>query len=81
MTASASATDRTVQKIALCSAFFAGAAYVGYSVVRQTFGRTLVPQVGARSRGRRLGFYFSAFLSVEFEFSLDSPAPLPFLAA
>lgn len=40
---SASATDRTVNKVALCSAIFAGAAYVGYSVVRQAFGRQLVP--------------------------------------
>jgi hypothetical protein len=35
-----SASDRTVNKIALCSAIFAGVAYVGYSVVKQAFGKT-----------------------------------------
>jgi hypothetical protein len=34
-----SATDRTVNKIALCSAIFAGVAYVGYSVVKSAFGK------------------------------------------
>ena len=49
---SASATDRTVNKVALCSAIFAGCAYVGYSVVRQAFGRQLIPGVHVRG-GRR----------------------------
>ena len=35
-----SASDRTVNKIALCGAIFAGVAYVGYSVVKQAFGKT-----------------------------------------
>ena len=34
--------DRTVNRVAICSAIFAGFAYVGYSVVRQAFGRRLV---------------------------------------
>jgi len=34
------ASDRSVNKIALCGAIFAGVAYVGYSVVKQAFGRT-----------------------------------------
>eukprot|EP00095_Tigriopus_kingsejongensis_P001237 maker-scaffold160_size295910-snap-gene-1.39 protein:Tk01237 transcript:maker-scaffold160_size295910-snap-gene-1.39-mRNA-1 annotation:"PREDICTED: LOW QUALITY PROTEIN: uncharacterized protein LOC103510027" len=42
MTTSAAATDRTVNKVALCSAIFAGVAYVGYSVARQAFSRRLV---------------------------------------
>ena len=51
---SASATDRTVNKVALCSAIFAGAAYVGYSVVRQAFGRQLLPP-GVQTRSGRRG--------------------------
>ncbi len=35
------ASDKNVNRIALCSAIFAGVAYVGYSVVRQAFGRVL----------------------------------------
>jgi len=31
--------DKTSNRIAVCSAIFAGFAYVGYAVVRQTFGR------------------------------------------
>lgn len=31
--------DKTVNKVALCSAMFAGFAYVGYSMVRTAFGR------------------------------------------
>lgn len=31
--------DKTVNKVALCSAIFAGFAYVGYSVVRTAFHR------------------------------------------
>lgn len=37
--ASSSAADRTMNKVALCSAIFAGFAYVGYSVVRTAFQR------------------------------------------
>ncbi|CAL8078723.1 unnamed protein product [Orchesella dallaii] len=37
--ASSSASDRTANKVALCSAIFAGFAYVGYSVVRTAFQR------------------------------------------
>ncbi|OXA52525.1 armadillo repeat-containing protein 10 isoform X2 [Folsomia candida] len=37
--AGSSTTDRTVNKVALCSAIFAGFAYVGYSVVRTAFHR------------------------------------------
>lgn len=37
--ASGSAADRTMNKVALCSAIFAGFAYVGYSVVRTAFQR------------------------------------------
>lgn len=35
-----SASDRTVNKLAICGAIFAGVAYVGYSVVKQAFGKT-----------------------------------------
>jgi hypothetical protein len=31
--------DRTANRVAICSAIFAGFAYVGYAVVRQVFGR------------------------------------------
>ncbi|KAF6217175.1 hypothetical protein GE061_001529 [Apolygus lucorum] len=41
MANSAPAGDRTVNKVALCSAIFAGFAYVGYSVVRTAFCRKL----------------------------------------
>lgn len=34
--------DKTVNRVAICSALFAGFAYVGYSVVRQAFGRRLM---------------------------------------
>ena len=33
--------DKASGRVALCSAIFAGFAYVGYAVVRQTFGRRL----------------------------------------
>lgn len=33
--------DKTINKVALCSAIFAGFAYVGYSVVRTAFCRKL----------------------------------------
>lgn len=39
--ASAAPNDKTVNKVALCSAIFAGFAYVGYSVVRTAFCRKL----------------------------------------
>jgi len=38
---SAASGDKTVNKVALCSAIFAGFAYVGYSVVRTAFNRKL----------------------------------------
>jgi hypothetical protein len=44
------ASDRSVNKIALCGAIFAGVAYVGYSVVKQALGKTF-----AKSRKRRDG--------------------------
>ena len=37
----ASASDKTVNKIAICSAIFAGVAYVGYSYVKNAFSRSL----------------------------------------
>lgn len=39
--ASSATGDKTVNKVALCSAIFAGFAYVGYSVVRTAFCRKL----------------------------------------
>ena len=39
---SSSASDRTVNKITLCGAIFAGVAYVGYTVVKQAFGKTFL---------------------------------------
>jgi len=36
-----SANDHTVNKVAVCSAIFAGFAYVGYSVAKNAFGRRL----------------------------------------
>ena len=57
----ATATDRTVNKVALCSAIFAGVAYVGYSVARQAFGRHLVP---GNQRSRRQGKTSSNFMVV-----------------
>ncbi|KAI5695382.1 hypothetical protein M8J76_016108 [Diaphorina citri] len=36
-----SANDRAVNKVALCSAMFAGFAYVGYSVIRTAFNRRI----------------------------------------
>lgn len=41
MAASSATGDKTVNKVALCSAIFAGFAYVGYSVVRTAFCRKL----------------------------------------
>lgn len=35
------ANDHTVNKVAVCSAIFAGFAYVGYSVAKNAFGRRL----------------------------------------
>ena len=43
MTAASVAQDRTANRVALCSAIFAGFAYVGYAVVRQVFGGKPVP--------------------------------------
>lgn len=72
MTTSASATDRTVNKIALCSAIFAGAAYVGYSVARQAFGRSFQPphrmgSLGSRRQGKHSNFpnYYFRFKTRE----------------
>ena len=42
-------------QIALCSAIFAGCAYVGYSVVRQAFGRNLVNPRSRNASGNRKG--------------------------
>lgn len=39
--ANSATSDKTVNKVALCSAIFAGFAYVGYSVVRTAFCRKL----------------------------------------
>lgn len=39
--ANSAPNDKTVNKVALCSAIFAGFAYVGYSVVRTAFCRKL----------------------------------------
>lgn len=39
MASAAGPNDKTVNKVALCSAIFAGFAYVGYSVVRTAFGK------------------------------------------
>ena len=39
---SSSASDRTVNKITLCGAIFAGVAYVGYTVVKQAFRKTFL---------------------------------------
>lgn len=39
MASTAGTNDKTANKVALCSAIFAGFAYVGYSVVRTAFGR------------------------------------------
>ncbi|XP_039297810.1 uncharacterized protein LOC111045931 [Nilaparvata lugens] len=44
--ASTAAGDKTVNKVALCSAIFAGFAYVGYSVVRTAFCRKLARKDG-----------------------------------
>lgn len=43
--------DKTVNKVALCSAIFAGFAYVGYSVVRTAFCRKLVRRDGEGNTG------------------------------
>uniref|UniRef100_A0A1B6KVG7 Armadillo repeat-containing domain-containing protein n=1 Tax=Graphocephala atropunctata TaxID=36148 RepID=A0A1B6KVG7_9HEMI len=45
--ANSATNDKTVNKVALCSAIFAGFAYVGYSVVRTAFCRKL----GRREEG------------------------------
>jgi len=42
-------SDRTANKIALCSALFAGAAYVGYTVAK----RALWPTSGKRENSKR----------------------------
>lgn len=39
MATAAGSQDKTVNKVALCSAIFAGFAYVGYSAVRTAFGK------------------------------------------
>ena len=39
MASAAAPNDKTVNKVALCSAVFAGFAYVGYSMVRTAFGK------------------------------------------
>lgn len=36
---STTTNDKTVNKVALCSAIFAGFAYVGYAVVKTAFGK------------------------------------------
>ena len=60
-------------QIALCSAIFAGCAYVGYSVVRQAFGRNLVNnRAGSGRRGRNCSNlqYFVNRLTPKFKLSL-----------
>lgn len=47
--------DKTVNKVALCSAIFAGFAYVGYSVVRTAFCRKL----GRRDGEGNTGYIFT----------------------
>ena len=54
---SSSATDRTINKIAFCGAIFAGVAYVGYSVVKQAFGKTF-----SKGEKRKEGKNFQPFL-------------------
>ncbi len=52
------ATDRTVNKIALCSAVFAGVAYVGYSFAKRAFAKSAVAGGGGgggRAQQRREG--------------------------
>lgn len=39
MASGAAPNDKTANKVALCSAVFAGFAYVGYSMVRTAFGK------------------------------------------
>ena len=63
MTTSASATDRTVNKVALCSAIFAGAAYVGYSVARQAFGRHLVGHQRNQNQSKSRAFRSISFFT------------------
>jgi len=50
MASAGSTSDKTVNKVALCSAIFAGFAYVGYSVVRTAFHRR------RREGERKIGF-------------------------
>ena len=51
-----SASDRTVNKIALCGAIFAGVAYVGYSVVKQAFGKTFFK--GDKTKEGKMNHFF-----------------------
>lgn len=60
--------DKTANKVALCSAVFAGFAYVGYSVVRTAFCRKLGQREG---EGGKLSFHPS--------FSVISVIVLPFI--
>ena len=50
--------DKTTNRIALCSAIFAGFAYVGYAVVRQTFGRRLERPGFLRNENDALGLEY-----------------------
>ena len=56
---SSSATDRTINKIAFCGAIFAGVAYVGYSVVKQAFGKTF-SKGEKRKEGKNFKTIFSS---------------------
>ncbi len=48
--------NQRVNRVALCSAVFAGCAYVGYSVARQAFGgRQQAGHGGRNRRGRNNG--------------------------
>lgn len=54
MSSAVGSNDKTANKVALCSAMFAGFAYVGYSMVRTAFGRK-----GKRdSEGKKCSVYF-----------------------
>jgi hypothetical protein len=44
------ANDRTVNKVALYSAIFAGVAYVGYSCVKNAFGKSKKRKQGKQKR-------------------------------
>ena len=52
--------ENTTNRIALCSAIFAGFAYVGYAVVRQTFGRKLEKPGFLRNENDALGLEYEA---------------------